>query len=148
ASATCCWIQPVMSLLMMLKNGGRPALRWDLVRPLEDPSVHDAQERVDQGGAELFGTLAIQLSNGLRHGPGGLVGTLLSQRVEHVRDGHDASGQRNRIAGDPRVAFAVPAFVMIQGDLLGEPKDRKLAAREDPCPDGRVRLDQAELRLR
>ena len=50
-------------------------------------------------------------------GPGGTVGAIRRQRVEHVGHRHDPRLQRNRLAGQPvRIAAAVPFLVMRQGD--------------------------------
>ena len=56
----------------------------------------------------------------------GLYGREMGERVEDVGDGHDATGDRNRGAGQPAgVAAAVPLLMMGQGDLLGHLDERR-----------------------
>jgi len=71
---------------------------------------------------------------------------MVGERVEHVRDGHDPAGEGDvRLPQRAGIARAVPALVVGQRDLLGEPQERGAAAGEDLGADRRVRLDRLEL---
>ena len=74
-------------------------------------------------------------SSASSHRPGLLVGPRREQRVEDVAHRADAPHERDRLAGQAlRVAAAVPALVVGEGDLLGHAHDRRARAREDGAP--------------
>ena len=79
-----------------------------------------AQERVDDLGIELPGALPFDFGDGLGDRPGRLVRPLLRQRIEHVGHRDDAADERDLVA-DADDSRAVPALVMAEGDLLGQP---------------------------
>src|SRR5690348_16753388 len=109
------------------------------------PARDDAHERIDEVRVELPAALPVDLRDRVLHAPRVLVGTLLRQGVEHVRDRYDPAGKRDGVVRQAGVAAAVPALVMAEGDLLGDPQDREAAARENARADRRVRLDELEL---
>ena len=55
-----------------------------------------------RSGIELAAALLLDLGDRLVDGPRFLVGTLLGQRVEDVRDRDDAAGERDGVARDAR----------------------------------------------
>ena len=67
------------------------------------------QEQVDQGAVEVLALLCLQKGDGVLHAPRLLVRPYRRQGVEHVRDGDDASCERNRFAGQTvRIAATAP----------------------------------------
>jgi len=82
---------------------------------------HHRDERVDERGVEVAPALELELAQGIRERPLGLVAARGEQRVEDVADGADARGQRDLLAAEARgVARPVPALVVRQRDRLGE----------------------------
>jgi len=78
--------------------------------------------------------------------PGRLVGALAREGVEHVDHSDQPPCQGDRVPGQTlRVAGAVPAFVVGEGDLLGETQELGLPAGQDVCAGSRVTLDGVEL---
>ena len=64
---------------------------------------------------------------------GGAVDAVGGERVEHVRDRHDPSLDRDRLAGEAaRVAAAVPLLVVAEGDRRRHVEDRGGGAAQQP----------------
>ncbi len=103
------------------------------------------QEAVDQLRIELPIPLTGDFRDGIGDRPGRFVRALLGQRVEHVGHSHDPAGQRDGIALQPLVPFAVPVLMVAERNLFCHPQQAEAASREDPRADRRVRLDEREL---
>ena len=103
-------------------------------------------EGVDDARLELRAACAHDVLVRLERCPCVLVGALAGQRVEHVGDGDDPSAERDVVGhAAGRVPGAVPALVVVQGDLGGELDERRAAARQDLGAHGGVRLHDVEL---
>nr|WP_054774148.1 hypothetical protein [Methylogaea oryzae] len=86
---------------------------------------------------------ALDLGGGLVQRPGLFVGAAARQGVEYVHHGNDA-GRQGQLAGRAafRIALAVPAFVVMQRDLLGQAEEMVVA--EDGGADQGVLLHDGE----
>ena len=105
----------------------------------------ELQQGVDQSRIELSAAFSLDLGESFFQRAGGFVGSRVGQNVERVGDGRKAGGQGNVVALDCEVAGAIPVFVMVAGDLLGDFEQRKAAARENLASNRRVGLDDLEL---
>src|SRR5215211_5772882 len=102
ALATRAFIHSARSLGRMCIRSGR----------LEPVSTLDHPEKgIDEHGVELASAFALDLGDGIVDGPRVFIGTLLCERVEYVGDRDDASGERDRLAWDPRITAPVPALL-------------------------------------
>src|SRR5690606_12589592 len=108
-------------------------------------AAHDAHEGVDDLGIELSPAFIVDRGHRDVPGPRRLVRTMLSERVERVRNGDDPAAQGDLRPHQPGVAPPVPPLVVRERDLPRRLQDRGTAARQDPCPDRRVRLHDLEL---
>ena len=70
--------------------------------------IDHPQERIDDLGIELPQPLPVDFGDRLGDRPGGLVGPLLGERVEHVGDRDDPAGEWNLILSDARRSLRRP----------------------------------------
>ncbi len=96
----------------------------------------EGEQRVDHARVELSAGRALDPRDCLTDGPCRLVGPLVCERVEHVRDGDHAPDQRYALAGESaRVAAAVPPLVVTGGDHRRHLQHRRAAASEQARPE-------------
>jgi hypothetical protein len=85
------------------------------------------QEGIDNVGIELPPALAFDFSDGFFDRPCRLVGPLLREGVENVRNGDDPACERYLIAGEAGVSPPVPLLVMAECDFFRQPQQREAA---------------------
>src|SRR5689334_24001405 len=109
-------------------------------------SALELHEGRDQRWVEMAAALRLDLGQRLLARPRTLVRALRQERVVHVADRGDPSGERDGLAGQAAwVARPVPALVVGEGDLLGLLEERRGRAREDRRADRGVRLHDLPL---
>ena len=79
------------------------------------------EKRIDHIRIEVLPFVFYDNADRLVVGIRGFVDTLADQGIIHIRQGHQASGNRDIIPGQPLgIPCSIPSFVMRVGNLLGE----------------------------
>src|SRR5690606_9240564 len=98
-----------------------------------------AHQGVHAGGTEQLAAVVGDVAEGRVQAPCALVGALRDQRVEPDRHRHDPGLHRDRVAAQAlRVAAAVEALLMVEGDGGAELGEAVLAGAEQVVADLRV----------
>src|ERR1017187_10304604 len=91
-------------------------------------AIVDRKERGDDTRVELASRYALDLGDRLLDRPRGLVWSIVSKRVKHVRNSDHPADQWDGLAGKSvRVSRAVPPFMMAFSDNRGHLKHRRAA---------------------
>ena len=107
------------------RSSERAELRSDPTRIIHRDGC---EEGVNDLRVELPGGLAGDLRQRVWNRSARLVRPVVGHRVEGVGDGHDSTGERDQLTGQPmRIAAAVPALVMGLDDLRFFAQFRELA---------------------